>query len=322
MRSVFNTGKNPKLPYYLRNIVRQLEPRAWFRHRLPALLDEASERPDFNEIKERVNRYCQLPPGTPLPPSSPTLAQHRPGKQKVYFYDSYEYTRYFSPALRWNLAQGDAVGPQQAPTVAKCRPTAPGQGDMTTLLNLDKVRHFIFLDDPTPWEKKAPTAIFRGRCGFNPSRHAIMERYLHSARVDAGDVSRPSRSIVPAEWLKPKLTLWQHLGHKFILCPEGNDVASNLKWVMSTNTLAVMPRPQWETWFMEGTLEPGRHYVEVAPDFSDLEERMDYYLSRPALAAEIIAEAHRHVARFRDPRRELLTSLLTLTKYFRNTSQI
>ena len=39
--------------------------------------------------------------------------------------------------------------------------------------------------------------------------------------------------------------------HKFILCIEGNDVASNLKWVMSSNSVAVMPKPKFESWFME-----------------------------------------------------------------------
>ena len=315
------TGKNAKFPYYARNILRQLEPRLLFRMRLPHILNEASGRKDFDEIKSRVNYYCRVEPGSTLPPHSPTLAQHRPGDQKVYFYDSYEYTRYFPPHLRWHFAPGDAPALDGIPTVMKCRPTATSDDTaMAVLLNLDKVRHFIFLDDPTPWEAKNATAIYRGRMGRNPSRKAIMERYLGNPRIDVGDVSRPGR--VPDQWIKPKLTLYAHLTHRFILCPEGNDVASNLKWAMSTNTLAVMPRPQWETWFMEGTLEPGRHYVEVRPDFSDLEERMDYYLSHPALAREIIGEAHHHVARFRDKRREDIVSLLTLHKYFRNTGQL
>ena len=313
------TGKNAKFPYYARNVLRQLEPRAWFRHRLPRLIDEACRRSDFDEIKRRVNYYCRIEPGTILPSGCPTLAEHRPGSQKVYFFDSYEYTRYFPPHLRWSFAPGDAPDVTETPTVMKCRPTSADTA-IAVLLNLDKVRHFIFLDDPASWEDKSPTAIYRGRMGRNPSRRAIMERYLGNPRVDAGDVSRPGR--VPDEWLKPKLTLYAHLGHRFILCPEGNDVASNLKWVMSTNTLAVMPRPRWETWFMEGSLEPERHYVEVKPDFSDLEERMDHYLGHPALAREIIAEAHAHVDRFRDRHREDLVSLLTLHKYFRNTGQI
>lgn len=58
-------------------------------------------------------------------------------------------------------------------------------------------------------------------------------------------------------------TIREHLDYKFIMAIEGNDVASNLKWVMSSNSLAVMPRPTCETWFMEGTLIPDYHYIEV-----------------------------------------------------------
>ena len=60
---------------------------------------------------------------------------------------------------------------------------------------------------------------------------------------------------------------------------EGIDVASNLKWVMSSNSIAVMPRPTCETWFMEGTLIPDYHYIEIKPDFSDLEERLNQYIT-------------------------------------------
>jgi len=35
-----------------------------------------------------------------------------------------------------------------------------------------------------------------------------------------------------------------------------------------------MPPPTYETWFAEGHLEPGVHYVPLAPDFSDLAERV------------------------------------------------
>ncbi|GIR91542.1 MAG: hypothetical protein CM15mP92_0060 [Halieaceae bacterium] len=68
-----------------------------------------------------------------------------------------------------------------------------------------------------------------------------------------------------------------HLKHKFILCIEGNDVASNLKWVMSSNSVAVMPKPKYESWFMEGKLIPNYHYILIKDDYSDLEEKLNYY---------------------------------------------
>ena len=102
---------------------------------------------------------------------------------------------------------------------------------------------------------------------------------------------------------------------------EGNDVASNLKWIMSSNSIAVMPQPTYETWFMEGKLIPDYHYIEVKPDFSNLEEKMDYYTQHPDEAEEIIRHAHEYVKQFKDKKREDIISLMVLDKYFSATQQ-
>ena len=117
------------------------------------------------------------------------------------------------------------------------------------------------------------------------------------------------------------MTIADHLKYKFILALEGNDVASNLKWVMSSNSVAVMPRPTCETWFMEGTLIPNYHYIEIKPDFSDLEERLNHYIQHPNEAESIIKHAHEYVNQFKDKKREDIISLLVLDKYFRMTGQ-
>jgi spore maturation protein CgeB len=83
-----------------------------------------------------------------------------------------------------------------------------------------------------------------------------------------------------------------------------------------------MPRPAYETWFMEGTLVPEEHYIEIRPDYADLEEKLRHYIAHPAEAERISQNAHAYVTQFFDPRRELLTSLLVLQKYFRLTGQL
>ena len=67
---------------------------------------------------------------------------------------------------------------------------------------------------------------------------------------------------------------------------------------------------------MEGTLIPNYHYIEVKDDFSDLEERLTYYIEHPKEAEAIIQHAHEYVDQFRDEAREKLISLLVLKKYF------
>ncbi len=97
------------------------------------------------------------------------------------------------------------------------------------------------------------------------------------------------------------MTINEHLAYKFIMALEGNDVASNLKCIMSSNSIAVMPRPKYETWFMEGTLIPDYHYIEVKPDYSDVEEKINYYIANPDKAEAIIEHAHAYVEGFRHP---------------------
>ena len=146
-----------------------------------------------------------------------------------------------------------------------------------------------------------------------------MEMYFHHPMCDLGDVSKNTTD--PAEWRTEKKTINEHLDYKFIMALEGIDVASNLKWVMSSNSIAVMPRPTCETWFMEGTLIPNYHYIEIKPDFSDLEERLNYYIEHVDESLEIINHAHEYVSQFKDKRRENLISLLVLDKYFKMTGQ-
>src|SRR3712207_8514316 len=45
-----------------------------------------------------------------------------------------------------------------------------------------------------------------------------------------------------------------------------------------TTLFRSMPRPRYETWFMEGRLRADYHYIEIADDYSDLEAKLKYYI--------------------------------------------
>ncbi|MDE6117321.1 MAG: lipopolysaccharide biosynthesis protein, partial [Duncaniella sp.] len=66
----------------------------------------------------------------------------------------------------------------------------------------------------------------------------------------------------------------------------------------------------------EGTLEGGYHYIEIKDDYSDLDDKLKYYISHPDEAEAIIAHAHEYVARFRDTATELLTARMVAKRYF------
>ena len=103
-----------------------------------------------------------------------------------------------------------------------------------------------------------------------------------------------------------------HLKHKFILCIEGNDVASNLKWVMSSNSVAVMPKPKYESWFMEGKLIPDYHYIQIKDDYSDLEEKINYYIKNTDKLKIISKNANEYISQFKDKESEKIISFFAL----------
>src|SRR5688572_6406075 len=91
--------KNNKLLYYLTNLFRQLLPPSVYRSQLPKKLAMLA---DFDEqyIMERVNYYNKLKIKQELKAGT-RLSNFKLRKEsKVYFFDSYVYTRYFNPELR------------------------------------------------------------------------------------------------------------------------------------------------------------------------------------------------------------------------------
>lgn len=313
------SGKPPKFIYYGTNLFEWLLPAWFYRLRLKKELACLAGRSDKSYVEKRVDYYNKLASVVELPASLAGFdARKMPKKQKVYFFDTYRYTRWFPPVVKWGYCPGDVTFVPDCPSLVKSRPIA-GDNAYSILLKLDKIRHFIFLDDPLPYEAKQDRLVFRGKVNGKPGRRRFMEMYFGHPMCDLGDVSRHTGD--PQAWQTEKKTLREHLNYKFILALEGNDVASNLKWVMSSNSIAVMPPPTYETWFMEGTLIPDYHYIAIRPDFSDLEERLRYYIAHPGEARRIIEHAHAYVAQFRDEKREKLISLLVLDKYRAMTGQ-
>ncbi len=312
------SGKNSKFIYYGKNMLRYLIPKFILRARLKYILESIEKREDKEYIYERVNYYNKLNQRIKLPNDSKTLGKHKlKGHKSVYFFDTYEYTRWYPPHLKWCYLFGDINYIPKVPSIVKSRPIK-GENQNSIILNLDKVRHFCFVKDKKDFASKANIAIFRGETGGKIRRQQFINMYLGHPMCDIGDVAVDN----PLYPTAPLLTLYQHLDYKFIMSLEGNDVASNLKWIMSSNSIAVTPRLTCETWFMEGKLIPNYHYIEIKDDYSDLIEKLNFYIDHPEEAQKIIDHAHEYVNQFRDKKREKLISLLVLQKYFHYTGQM
>ena len=315
-----------KLSYYLREYVNLLCPVSLLRRRYSKLLEEAHQRPDWECIMDRVNYYNQMKGEVVLP--SETIHElhehhfvfldqlknyHRSTFHSAYYFDLMDVARAFDQETKIGYVPGDVYFNPSFPALVKSRVLKADRSN-SVLLKLDKHRHFRFVKDDRGFTEKGDRAIFRGKIRSSRQRRQFMEIYFGSEVCDCGIVERLEEH---PEWRTPRIGIREHLDYKYIMCLEGNDVATNLKWVMSSNSIAVMPRPTCETWFMEGRLVPGYHYIEIKDDLSDLEDRLRYYTLHLEKAQEIIDHAHEIVAQFMDEEREQIISLLVMEKYLK-----
>lgn len=324
---MLHSGKNSKMKFFAKAYLQQCIP-SWIMQRmLKGKWKQLEKRNDREEIMRRAGYYCKLSSETQYDKEmfcqqSFSIAEQPVIHPKAYYFDAMASARYFDPQARWILKPGDVSDLQTLPTILKSRPIGDNN-QCSILLKLNRVRHFLFVDDRKPWREKRDVAIFRGDVGnpkdgnVKPNRMVFMNRWFGHPMVDAASIDYIDGH---PEWQREKMTIGEHLDYKFVMSLEGNDVASNLKWVMSSNSIAVTPRLTCETWFMEGTLIPNYHYIEVKPDFSDLEERLHYFIDHPEEAEAIIQHAHEFVAQFQDKSREELISLIVLKTYFEITN--
>ncbi|GGE24762.1 glycosyl transferase family 90 [Psychroflexus planctonicus] len=317
---VFNNGKNPKWKYYLKHYSLRLLPNFIYRNQAKKRLENAPSRKDFHQLMERVNYYNKLEKQTPLEnPVSITDFKLKDIDQKVYFFDAYQTLRGFPENYQFCHEFGDVVHIPETPSILKSRPIS-NNNQNSVVLKLNRVRHFVYIKKDKAFQQKKNKLVFRGKVTFKEQRRKFFEMYFNHPMCDLGDTQQ--KQINPDEWKVKKTSIHYLLQYKFILAIEGIDVASNLKWVMSSNSLAVMPKPSFETWFMEAKLIPNYHYVEIKPDFSDLEERLNYYIEHEDEALQIIKNANEYVKQFQDSEREELISLLVMQKYFKMTKPV
>lgn len=298
-----------------------LVPRCFHRARRQSVLDSINCQ-QREAMLARVNYYNKLEQQTAIHQAADVKSfvfpLFRRPRFSTYFLDLYEVLRYFPTQEHFRYLFGDVIHVPEEPTFVKSRPI--GEDNINSVvMKLDKRRHFRFVKDRLSFSQKKDMLVSRTTWAKASLQRTLLNRmFLNHPMFNVGKTRMEEDEDFP-ESVRGFLTVKQQLEYKFIACIEGNDVASNLKWVMSSNSIAVMPRPCYETWFMEGTLKPDYHYIEVKPDFSDLVEKLEYYMAHPDESQAIIDHAHEYVAQFRDERMERAIQMMVAQKYFELT---
>ena len=240
-------------------------------------------------------------------------------KKSGYFLDFRAYLISFSKNLKISYIFGDIREVAKKPTFVKSRPISRNNKN-SILFKLNTARHFIFLKDPYSFEQKKNILVWRGNC-FQRHREEFLKKCYGKKNTDFGQTTC-KKKLNHQNWQQKKLSINEQLKYKFILSIEGADVATNLKWIMSSNSLVFMPKPKFETWFMEGVLKPNFHYVCLRDDFKDLDEKIDFYTKNPDDAKKIINNSNAYIRQFQDKKQEDTILKIVLLKYFEQTRQI
>ncbi len=196
-----------------------------------------------------------------------------------------------------------------------------------TLLKLTPLRHWRNLQHmrscDIDYRQKKDMAIWRGASTGTTktkgNRTDLVNRfYEHTHSFDVGYSKLITGNEPWAHLIKGKKTLEEQFQYKFLICLEGNDVATGLKWMLQSNSVVMMPKPTISSWLMEDTLQPFVHYIPLADDFSDAEERFDWAVNHEAECVEISKNASRYMSPFLDPRREILIECEVFRRYLDN----
>ena len=326
--------KNVKSFYYLRNTLLLLIPRILYRLRLKSELRKLNNHKK-EYIQSRVNYYNKINQNFNISTSAITNKELRKRqirnlfkhytqsskdevivrKHTTYFFDLYKFFSFFKSDKKLDFIFGDVTQRPKTPSIVKSRPVT--NSDNSVIMKLNKIRHFYFINDDRNFLDKKDAAVWRGNGTNSELRQYFLKNYHH---VSLFNIDQRS-PIVDEPWFKGFMSIYDQLAYKFIFCLEGVDTATSIKWVMSSNSVCVMPKPKYETWFMEGRLKSGIHYIEVKDDFSDAEEKIKYYSKHTDEALQIINNAHDYIEQFKDSKQERLISLLVLNKYFSLSGQ-
>eukprot|EP00978_Attheya_sp_CCMP212_P010476 scaffold25377_cov53-Attheya_sp.AAC.8 len=161
-----------------------------------------------------------------------------------------------------------------------------------------------------PWRLKRNQAIWRGvltgylgepgwsnqqRCQGNPRCNFVLQHHNNSAIMNVGftdllDVGM-DRQVQGVELLRDMKSMEDLLEYKIIICLQGNDVSSGLKWQLWSRSVVIMAPPTLTSWAMEELLVPWVHYIPMDAQGSNAEEMVKWVLDHDEQAQKISERA-------------------------------
>ena len=208
---------------------------------------------------------------------------------------------------------GEHGATPQFPVIRKSRQTAD---ETSIIFKMGNIRLF----DPclkipqkdTVWGDKLNDVVWRGATTGGQQRVDFVKKYFHSFNIGFATVKQKPEM---KSHMKKALSFKEQLKYKFLISLEGNDVASNLRWALFSNSVVIMPKPNWNSWVMEAMLEPYVHYIPLNDNLDNLEEIMEWCGKNDKKCQEIARRSTLYMQQFFDYENENLVKRDLLKEY-------
>jgi hypothetical protein len=264
---------------------------------------------------QKINYCCKLDQSFDVT-DAVTAAKLSYFKKTGYSFDLHRIMAPFQQ-LKFTYLPGDIKHVPDVPTVVRSRPIGD-HNQNSILLPLNSRRLFEVYPDPDAFEDKKSMIVWRGAV-HKEHRAQLLEacESLPFCDIAASFTSIDRCKHLVKNWLTPQ----QQMTYKYLFIIEGNDIASNIQWAMNSNSLCMMRKPRYESWFAEGLLKANVHYVEIAEDFSDIDEKFRYYEANPEEAKAIIKNSNAYVRAQQNIIEQYALGRQVMRKYAKFSSQ-
>lgn len=239
-------------------------------------------------------------------------------KENNYIYDLENIFSQLSSSIKVPIQIGDgAVKPTYH---AFCKAREIGHIN-SIILKLNTKRHWDFNieNDDIVWSSKKNDVVWRGVTTGKILRENFVRKYNEIYNIGFSSVLKHKRDNISKDLVKGFLTIEEQLKNKFIISLEGNDVATNLKWLLASNSVPIMPKPKKESWLMEGLLKPYVHFIPLDDNLNNLHDVLKWASKNDSYCKDIADNGRVYMEQFSDAQSELELQRDIIKKYFNET---
>ena len=190
--------------------------------------------------------------------------------------------------------------------------------------------HFYEADkiwDTTPWNTKKSILIWRG--SSSGQRRTVIEQYIdynnddgtilpYHHRQQQQQQQQQQHYSIPIDvafseilkvhqnkfqhhpdeyYVRDALSVSQLLQYKYLLVLEGWGLASNLKWMLYSNSLVFMAIPTKVSWAMEEKLVPWVHYIPLYENYTNLSEQLAWAQTHDEECYQMVLYSRHYIER-------------------------